>query len=97
MAVLTKTAALTRSVWVEVTAALSMADGKTYAVEMVGAGVEAVDVTGTDAPASTVRGHCWFPGNHDRAGDYRAFTKKAGQTWWLRPAGANAHVVATEI
>ena len=97
MTVLTKQKSLTSGVWVEVTSDLGMADGKSYAVEVIGGNGEAVDVMGTNAPASTVVGHPWFCGGPNRPADYRTFPKKAGQTWWWRASGSGASVIATEI
>ena len=97
MTVLTKYMALPHSAWAEVTGPLAMADGKRYAVEVLNGHAEAVDVVGTDMPASTAIGHAFFSGTPGRPADYRAFEKNAGRTWWFRAGGAGGHIVATEI
>ena len=84
-------------VWTEVTGPRAMVDGQEYAVEVAGSLAEAIDVTGAVSPAAGDRGHPWYPGSRMRAGDYRSFTKKAGDTWWWRAAGTNTWLVISEL
>ena len=88
---------LPQGVWTEVTGPRGMADGEEYACEVVGGPAEAVDVTGNAAPAAEAVGHPYYPGTRSRQADYRSFTKKAGQTWWFRAAGADTKFVASEL
>ncbi|MCY3648305.1 MAG: hypothetical protein OXG40_01070 [Acidimicrobiaceae bacterium] len=102
MAVITKSTALTGN-WKEVTAALEMADGSSYAVEVqddaeTGQGhVIAVATNSNDAPGANVRGHNWYPCTAAGDGTKQTFPKKAGRFWWMKTTGPDFHAVATLI
>ena len=102
MAILTKTLPVAAA-WVEVTAALAMADGSKYVVEVQqddeqGRGhVIAVDTDTNAAPAADTRGHTYYPRYRGHGPDVRVFTKTAGRYWWMRSAtGDTLHLVATK-
>ena len=93
----TRPTALPAGVWTEVTAPRNMVDGQEYAVEVVGGSAEAIDVTGNVSPGAADVGHPWFQGTRERPGDYRSFTKEAGNTWWWRAAGNDTKLVVSEL
>ena len=101
MAVLTKSVEI-GSAWKEVTAAIPMADGSSYAVEVqddAGTGfghVIAVDTDANAAPPADARGHQYFPRTAAGGPTERVFRKTAGRYWWMRsPGGEAMHVVVT--
>ena len=94
-------AALTNA-WVEVTAPLLMAAGKSYAVEFHGpadAVIIAVDVDGAAAPVSDADGLIHFTRDKFPHEDVMEFNKRTGWTWWMRVRnpGLEAVIVSAEV
>ena len=101
MAALTKSAAV-GAAWTEVTAALGMADGSSYRLEVqddAGTGfghVIAVHTDTNDAPPADARGHQWYPRTAAGGPTRGTYAKKANRWLWMRSADTEGfHAVAT--
>ena len=87
--------------WTEVTAALGMADGSSYALEVqdvAGTGHGHVEVAHTDAnvaPGAGVHGQQWFARTAAGGPTRETVPKKANRWLWMRSSGPAFRAVAS--
>ena len=88
--------------WTEVTSALSLSSGSSYAVDVrdvdARAIVESVDTDDSSvAPSDSLQGHPVLPIGGGRTVDNRTYTVKSGAFLWVRTTVGTATLVVTEV
>ena len=73
--------------WVDLVTALTIADSAQWGFEVQGAGIELAETATSAAPASTVRGQSLLPGNSQRLGDQKLWTRSSSAFLWARHYG----------